>query len=108
MNSKRIITLVLICAGLATASADSKKLEAQAKVSRAEAEKAALAKVPGGTVKEAELEEEDGKLIWSFDIAKPGAKDIIEVEVDAKTGAVLKVDDEGEQDEAAEKEKDKK
>src|SRR5438128_2746885 len=54
------------------------KLEAQAKVSKADAEKTALAKVPGGTIKEGELEKEKGKLIWSFDIATPGTKDITE------------------------------
>src|SRR5438093_6344410 len=41
------------------------KLESQAKISKADAEKIALGKVPGGTIKEGELEKEKGKLIWS-------------------------------------------
>ena len=50
------------------------KLEAQAKISKAEAEKRALEKVPGGTIKEGELEKEKGKLIWSFDIDTRGRR----------------------------------
>jgi len=93
------VTLGLIAGGFTLAIAAEKKnkqarLEAQAKISKADAEKAALAKVPGGKVKEAELEEEDGKLIWSFDITKHGSKGITGVEVDAKTGEVLTVEQE--------------
>ncbi len=70
------------------------KLMAQAKVSKETAQQAALAKVPGGTVKDGELEKENGKLIWSFDIAIPGTKDIKEVAVDAITGDVIAVETE--------------
>ena len=54
------------------------KLEVKAKITKAEAKKTALAKVLKGKVKEGELEEENGKLVWSFDIASPGTKDITE------------------------------
>ena len=70
------------------------KLMAQAKVSRADAEKIALAKVSNGTIKEGELEKEKGKLIWSFDIATPGSPNITEVGVDAITGEVVSVETE--------------
>jgi len=50
---------------------------------------AALAKVPGGSVSSSELEKEHGKLVWSFDIAQTGSKNITEVQVDAKTGKVV-------------------
>ena len=83
------------------------KLEAEAKVSRADAEKIALGKVPGGTIKEGELEKEKGKLIWSFDVSTPGTKDITEVNIDAITGAVIAVDKETAADEAKEKKKEK-
>jgi uncharacterized membrane protein YkoI len=53
----------------------------------------AKARVPGRVAK-AELEKEDGKLIYSFDIKVVGKDDITEVHVDAGTGAVLKVDPE--------------
>jgi uncharacterized membrane protein YkoI len=67
------------------------KLHAQAKIDRAEAERVALQRVPGGTVKDAELEKEHGKLVWSFEFTTPGSSDITEVHVDAITGAVLRV-----------------
>src|SRR3954462_7092466 len=83
------------------------KLAAQAKVSRADAEKTALARVPGGTIKEGGIEKEKGKLIWSFDIATAGTKDITEVQVDALNGAIVAVDKETASDEAKEKKRGK-
>lgn len=65
------------------------RLVAQARVSKDDALKTALAIVPGGEMKEAELEKEHGKLIWSFDLNTPGSKDITEVNVDAISGAVV-------------------
>jgi uncharacterized membrane protein YkoI len=69
-------------------------LQAQAKITRADAEKIALAQAPTGTIKEGELEREHGKLIWSFDVAVPGAQDITEVNVDAINGGVVSVEHE--------------
>ena len=80
------------------------KLEAQAKITKAEAQRIALEKVPGGSIKEGDIEKEKGKLLWSFDIATPGTSDITEVQVDAMTGAVLDVAKET----VAEQEKEKK
>ncbi len=109
MKSLKIISVLILTAALAGAVCNSalgadkeKNLEAKAKIPRADAEKTALAKVPHGTIKEGELEEEKGKLIWSFDIATPGTKDITEVNVDAVTGAVISVDVEKPADEAKE------
>lgn len=81
---------------------DQSALQAQAKISKADAEKTALAKVSGGTVKDAELEKEDGVLIWSIEISTPGSKDITEVNVDATTGKIVNVETES----ANKKEKD--
>ncbi|MGA9452106.1 MAG: PepSY domain-containing protein [Verrucomicrobiia bacterium] len=78
------------------------KLMAEAKVSKETAEQTALAKVPNGTIKEAEIEKEHGKLIWSFDVATPDAKDITEVNVDAITGNVVSVEKEAAESEAKE------
>ncbi len=90
-------------AGCVTGKNKEAKLEAQAKISRAEAEKIALAKVPNGTIKEGEIEKEKGKLIWSFDIATPGTADISEVQVDALTGGVVAVEHESPAEQAKEK-----
>jgi hypothetical protein len=110
MKTKSILTATLALAllvvgivGCANEAQEQAKLAKQAKVSQAAAEQAALGKVPGGTVKEAELEKEDGKLVWSFDITTPGDKDITEVLVDANSGAVVSVEKESAEDEAKEK-----
>jgi uncharacterized membrane protein YkoI len=106
-----LLTVGLL-AGALTACVTEKeheeKLEAQAKVSKADAEKTALGRVPNGTIKEGELEKEKGKLIWSFDIATPGSKDITEVAVNAITGEVVSVDKETPEDQAKEKAEDAK
>jgi len=61
-----------------------------AKISFETALKAALAAVPGKVIK-AELEVEDGSLLYSFEIV--GAdKSITEVEIDAENGKVLGTD----------------
>lgn len=78
------------------------KLMAEAKISKETAEQTALAKVPNGTIKDSELEKEDGKLQWSFDVATPDTKDITEVNVDAVTGDVISADKESAADEAKE------
>jgi uncharacterized membrane protein YkoI len=86
------------------------KLMAEAKISKDDAEKTAMAKVPNGTIKEDELEKEDGKLQWSFDVSTPDSKDITEVNVDAITGDVISAAKEPAESEAKgsseEKEKD--
>jgi len=86
-----IIGIVVAGAAAAAASEPEGALRAEAKVSQSDATTAALAKVPGGTVKSVELEREHGKLIWSFDIATPKSKNITEAHVDAGTGQVVSV-----------------
>jgi hypothetical protein len=99
-----VITLFVGCAS----EQQEAKLRAQAKVSQADAEKIALSKVPGGTIKEGGIEKEKGKLIWSFDIATAGTKDITEVAVDAMTGKVVAIAKETPAQEKKEKEDDDK
>ena len=102
------VGFMLVGFGCATEEEGSDtKLAAQAKISRADAEKTALARVPGGTIKEGGIEKEKGKLIWSFDIATAGTKDITEVQVDALNGAIVAVDKETASDEAKEKKRGK-
>jgi uncharacterized membrane protein YkoI len=100
---------MIVCSALAAvllagcATENQAKLMAEAKISKDTAQQTALARVPNGTVKTAEIEKEKGKLQWSFDIATPGTKDITEVNVDAMTGDVISVDKESAQAEAKEK-----
>ena len=114
MKLNRIIVLLAATGMLATYSTGcvteekrEAKLQAEAKVSKEQAEKTALAKVPGGTIKEGELEKEHGKLIWSFDISTPNSTDIKEVQVDAITGEVVSMKTESAAAEAKEKKKEK-
>ncbi len=79
----------------------------QARVSKVQAEKIALAKVSHGKIQAAEIEKEHGKLIWSFDIAKAGTKNITEVHVDAKTGEIAAVEIETPKNQVREKAADK-
>ena len=86
--------MMITAVGCASEKQEQAELQAQAKISKEQAQQTALAKVPGGTVKEAELEKEKGRLIWSFDISTPGSMDIVEVAVDAVTGDVASVEKE--------------
>lgn len=67
---------------------ESPGLESQATVSHAQARQTALEQVPGGEIESAELEEEDGRLVYSFDIDDEGEQ-IVEVLVDARSGEVV-------------------
>ena len=80
----------------------------KAKVTADAATAAAQAKVPKGKIASAEIEEENGKLLFSFDIRTAGKSGIDEVNVDALTGKVLGVQHETPKDEAREKAADKK
>lgn len=59
-----------------------------------------------GKIKSSELEKEHGKLIYSFDIRNSKGT-ITEVNIDAYTGAVIAVEEENAQTEAAEKQAEK-
>ncbi len=79
---------------------------AQAKITPAQALRAARARVPHSTVKSAELEREDGRLVYSFDLVVPGGEGVEEVWVDATTGKVLSVKHEDATTEADEEDED--
>ncbi len=69
--------------------AGSASLKAKAKVSGDSAVRIAKREVPTGTIRAGELEMEDGKLIYTFEIKVPGKSGIDEVNVDALTGAIV-------------------
>jgi uncharacterized membrane protein YkoI len=111
IKNRWMVTLMIVGALAATANLMAEPTEAElmkeAKITKAQAAKTALAKVPQGTIKSAEIEKEHGKLIWSFDIVKAGTKDITEVQVDAKTGEIAAVDVETPKDQSQEEAADK-
>ena len=90
LSSVALVAMVTFTASTSMAAEESHSaLKKEAIVTDAQARKSALAKVPNGTIKSSELEREKGKLIWSFDIAKSGTRNITEVQVDAKTGKIV-------------------
>ena len=61
--------------------------EAEARISAEQAKAAALQVAPG-TVKESGLENKHGRLIYSFEIVRPGERGITEVNVNAMDGSI--------------------
>ena len=84
---------------------DQAALRKEAEISMQQAEKTALAK-EAGTIKSKELEKENGKLIYSFDIRTKSG--IHEVNVDAVTGEIVEDSVESKAAEAKEKQQDRK
>lgn len=72
----------------ATRNARIKRLSKQAKITMEQAREIALKRV-NGTITEEDLEKEKGRLQYSFDIRDSSGK-VFDVEIDAKTGQVLK------------------
>lgn len=100
INTTTVLSLGLAAGLMAGCASEDEKgeksnnqsdLQAQAKISKDDAEQIAMAKVPNGTIKESELEKENGHLQWSFDMTTPGEKNITEVNIDAITGNVLNI-----------------
>ena len=77
-----MLLVVVLIAGVLSAAAAGL-------ITKAQAEKDALAAVHGGTVTLAVLEHDMGKTTWSVDIV--GSQHEYEVWVDAHTGAILRI-----------------
>ena len=95
MSKKLIVALSLV--SLVTVGVYA----AKPKITMAQARTIALKKAPG-TIKSAELENEHGKLIYSFDIAT-SKSGVTEVNVDAMNGRIVAVQHENAAKEAQEK-----
>ncbi|MEO8333931.1 MAG: PepSY domain-containing protein [bacterium] len=66
-------------------------LAKQAKITEHAAAESATQRVPKGKIEAVELENEDGKLLYSYDIKTAGKSGIDEVHIDAMTGKVIGV-----------------
>ena len=100
-----ILAIVLAATSATVAFAEAKehskserKLLLQAKITETKASEIALSAVPKGTIKSNELEEENGLLVWSFDLTTSLTPNITEVQVNAKTGAVVSIQEESPED----------
>lgn len=74
----------------------------RARITEDSARTIALARVPNGQVKSAELEREHGRLVYSFDIAVPGKAGVEEILVSAHTGHIVSTKHESPESERAE------
>ena len=94
MRAKSALTALITLAFLAPAlhaqgvkvREEKPGLLTRAKITAEAATATARALLPNATVKSAEIEEEGGKLIYSFDLATAGKSGIDEVNIDAMTG----------------------
>ena len=104
MQTKRIA--ISLMTAVLTTTAFAATTAVKPKITMEQARAVALKKAPG-KVKSEELENEHGKLIYSFDIAT-SAKAITEVNVDALNGKIVAVQHENAAKEAAEKKQEAK
>ena len=93
---KRLESLLalVVCIAFSTsafAAPTDAELMREATITKARAEKTALARISNGSIQSGELEREHGKLVWSFDITAPRTKNVTEVQVDAKSGKIVSV-----------------
>lgn len=109
MPTKFRSILILVLSGVVTASTSGlaspseAELMKQAKITKIQAEKIALAKVPNAKIQSVEIENEHQALVWSFDMVKTGSKNVTEVLVNAKTGKIVSVSTETPNDQAKER-----
>ncbi len=80
----------------ASKKANLAKYAREAKITMEQAIEIALKRIPG-TITDRDLEKERGKLMYSFDIRDASGK-VFDVEIDAKTGKVLKAVEDTEDD----------
>ena len=88
------IAAIAIAGSIAGAQVSYKKdlpdsLTKLAKVTEDAAAATAQARVPKGKIQGVELERENGKLIYSYDIKTAGKSGIDEVNIDAMTGKII-------------------
>jgi len=98
-----ILIIALSAFGISSGvTSDKNETTHSSKITKAKAERIALIKVPGGSIRSAELETARGRRFWSVYIAKPGSKNAKEIRVDAKSGQILAVQTERPGDQAEE------
>lgn len=100
-GTHRALLAMLVLAGSAAAGAHAQGTQIKiteekpgllklAKVTPEQAQTAVRTRFPTAVFKAGEIERENGKLIYSFDLEVPGTKGVEEVHVDGATGKVLR------------------
>jgi uncharacterized membrane protein YkoI len=98
--------LLILAAIFALTISGSTTAQTKKKIGMKKAREIAYAKA-AGKIESAELEKENGKLVYSFDIRNDKGT-ITEVQVEAYTGEIVSVEEETTEKEAAEKKAEKK
>jgi uncharacterized membrane protein YkoI len=96
------ILITALAASLISTGVASEKTTGKHLITKAQAERTALEKVRGGTIRSAELATAQGRQFWSVYVAKPGSKNAKEIRVDAVTGQIFAVQTERPGDQAEE------
>ena len=78
--------------GTAVLEEDSPGLLAQATISDAAARTVALERFPGSQIVDADIDQDDGRIIYQYELRVSNVRH--DVDIDAKTGAIVAVDDE--------------
>ena len=99
---RSVILIVALSAFGISSGVASDKMKHSSKITKAKTERIALTKVPGGSIRSAELETARGQRFWAVFIAKPGSKNAKEIRVDATSGQILAVQTERPGDQAEE------
>jgi hypothetical protein len=100
-RSLTILTVITLTLNLTPVFASNNN-QSKHHVTKKQAERIALGKVHGGTVRTAELQTANGRRFWSVYVQKPGSKNAKEVRVDETTGTILTVQTEKPEDQAEE------
>jgi uncharacterized membrane protein YkoI len=93
------LTAFTISSGVTSGKSEGKR---SGTITKAQAERIALTKVPGGRIRSAELGTARGQHFWSVYIAKSGSKNAKEIRVDTTSGQILAVQTERPEDQAEE------
>lgn len=112
MHAGLTVAAVVLLGGTARAQASYKKaipdsLAKEAKISEEAAATTARKRVPNGVIQAVELERENKKLIYSYELKVPGRSGVEEVNIDAVTGKLLTAEHESPAAEKAEQAKDR-
>ncbi|HJS44580.1 MAG TPA: PepSY domain-containing protein [Gemmatimonadales bacterium] len=91
--------------GNAVLEEDSPGLLAQATISDAAARAMALERFPNGQIVEAEIDEDAGRVMYKYQLRVVSDRRRVDVDIDAKTGAIVAVD-EDDMDDAEDEETD--
>ena len=79
--------------GVTVLEEDSPGLLAQATITDAAARAVALERFPNGQIVDAEIDEDDGRVMYKYQLRLASERRGVDVDIDAKTGAIVAVEE---------------